>query len=72
LAGRDANSAPVARSSQTPAFLPIRVAEENDERIEIVLRGDRRVRLRGPVDRAALAEVVAALEGLPSRLESVR
>jgi hypothetical protein len=52
--------------------VPVRVAEENNGGMEIVLRGDRRVRLHGPVDRTALAEVVAALEGLPSRLESVR
>lgn len=72
LAERDARSPAVATPVQTPAFVPIHVAEENGERIEIVLRGDRRVRLCGPVDRAALAEIVAALEGLPSRLESVR
>ena len=64
LAERDANASPVARSSQTPAFVPIHVAEETIGGIEIVLRGDRRVRLHGPVDRAALAEVVAALESV--------
>ena len=64
LAVRDARSPAVATPVQTPAFVPIHVAEENNGGIEIVLRGDRRVRLRGSVDRAALAEVVAALESV--------
>jgi hypothetical protein len=33
--------------------------------VEIVLSSGRRVCVRGPVDRAALAAVVAVLEGLP-------
>ena len=32
--------------------------------IEIALAGGHRLRLRGPVDRAALAAVVAVLEGV--------
>jgi hypothetical protein len=37
--------------------------------MEIVLAGGHRIRLHGPVDRAALAEVVATLEGQPSKVE---
>jgi hypothetical protein len=40
--------------------------------MEIVLAGGRCIRVRPPVDRAALVEIVAALEGLPSALESVQ
>lgn len=64
LAQRDAASAPMSRSPSTPAFVPVQVAEERGEPIEIVLRGDRRIRLYGEVDRAALADVVAALESV--------
>lgn len=52
-----------------PAFVPVRVAEEIAVRsagpIEIVLTGGRRVHVTAPVDRAALADVLAVLEGQP-------
>ena len=70
LAGGDAAWTP--RCTSTPAFVPVHVAQENSPEMEIVLRGDRRIRLCGAVDRAALAEVVAALEGMPSRQQSVQ
>jgi hypothetical protein len=41
-------------------------------RMEIILAGGRRIRLRGPVDRSALAEVVAALEDQPSTLSAAK
>ena len=70
LVARDAASSPTGAS--TPAFLPLRLAEGRTVAqsgdggvMEIVLAGGRRIRLRGPVDRAALAEVVAALEPAP-------
>ncbi len=46
-----------------PAFLPIRLADAGS-RMEIVLASGHRIRLRPPVDRAALADVVAALQSL--------
>jgi transposase len=52
-----------------PAFVPVRVTEETASkasgRIEIVLSAGRRVQVIGPVDRAALADVLAVLEGQP-------
>ena len=50
------------------AFVPVRVVAEEaarveDGRIEIVLPGGRQVRISGRVDRQALAEVLAVLEG---------
>ena len=53
--------------------MPVRIAgpsapaESNqpDGQIEIVLSGDRRVRVIGPVDRRALADVLALLEAPP-------
>ena len=70
LAGRDAVM-PTERGSApaTPAFLPIRLAEAMSSSMEIVLAGGRCIRLRGPVDRLVLSEVVAALE---STLETVK
>jgi transposase len=63
LAQRDANSSPI--SSETPAaFVPVHIAGESNSAMEIVLRGERRIRICGPVDRSALAEVVAALESV--------
>lgn len=47
------------------AFLPVRLAQALTSRIDIGLAGGHRIRLRGPVDRAALAAVVAVLEGVP-------
>jgi transposase-like protein len=51
----------------TPSvFVPVRVTEQAPStasgRIEIVLGGGRRVQVAGPVDRQALADVVAVLE----------
>ena len=47
------------------AFMPVRVTEEAPAlaggRIEIVLPGDRRVHVAAPVDRRALADVLAVL-----------
>jgi hypothetical protein len=56
------------RPSTQAAFVPVRVAEElrpESAHIEIVLSGGRRVHVTAPVDRLALAEVLAVLEGLP-------
>ena len=55
--------------SRRPAFVPVRVSSQGvsgtEGQIEIVLSGDRRVRVSGPVDRETLAEVLAVLEGRP-------
>ena len=51
-----------------PAFVPVRVAEEartDAARIEIELSGGRRVHVTPPVDRQALTDVLAVLEGRP-------
>ena len=64
LAGPDGRSSAGACTSDGPAFVPVRVAEEAHASIEIVLGGERRIRLCGPVDRATLAEVVAAVESV--------
>ena len=50
------------------AFVPVTVVAEETQRaeggrIEIVLSGERRVRVVGPVDRQMLSDVVAVLEG---------
>ena len=80
LAERDA-AMPVDRGSTpaTPAFVPVRLAEWKalppqamSSPLEIVLAGGRCIRLAGPVDRSVLREVVAALEALPTTLESVK
>jgi transposase-like protein len=65
LAGRDG----AAGSEQGPApappmFLPVRIAGAATGRMEVVLGRGRRIRLRGPVDRMALAEVVRTLESI--------
>jgi len=66
LAERDEASS--RQRASPPAFVPVHVSPEIHSCIEIVLapgapgRGGRRIRLRGPVDRAALMEVLAALE----------
>ena len=56
-----------AGPTPAPAFVPVRVAEEIAMRpagpIEIVLSGGRRVHVTAPVDREALADVLAVLEG---------
>ena len=51
-----------------PAFVPVCVAEQarpDAAGIEIVLSGGRRVHVTAPVDRQALADVVAVLEARP-------
>lgn len=58
LARRDAEKASMS-------FVPVRVSEDAPEHagpIEIVLSGGRVVRLRGPVDRQVLADVLAVME----------
>jgi len=60
LARRDAGDPPTR-------FVPVRVVEPegvtSDAPLEIVLVGGHRVRVRGPVDRHALAEVLVVLTG---------
>lgn len=52
-----------------PTLVPVRVSASEavsaESSIEIVLSGDRRIRLRGRVDRQMLADVLAALEAPP-------
>lgn len=60
--GQDSGAAPV------PTFVPVRVEEQSTAspaggRIEIVLPGGRRVHVTAPVDRQALADVLAVLAG---------
>lgn len=49
------------------AFVPVRVTEDEPAgrhgAIEIVLAGDRRIRVSGRVDRQILADVLAVMEG---------
>ncbi len=58
-----------AASASEAAFVPVHVAQELAAqpagRIEIELSGGRRVHLTAPVDRAALADVLAVLEARP-------
>ena len=54
------------RDAAAPPFVPVHVTAESSTgvspgRIEIVLAGDRRVHVVGPVDRQALADVLAVL-----------
>jgi hypothetical protein len=67
LADGNAAAASMARRRSAPAFVPVHVAAESSAGMEIVLRGDRRIRVCGPVDPAALVDVVSALESLPFR-----
>lgn len=66
LAQRDA--AKVAATPDgpgAPAFLPIRLTPATGAApMEIVLAGGQCIRLRPPIDRAALMEIVAALESV--------
>jgi len=60
-----------------PAFVPVRISSEQPAavggpaastlpgRIEIVLGNDRRIHVLGPVDRQALADILAVLESRP-------
>ncbi len=54
---------------QGQAFVPVQVSAPEvtgaADSIEIVLPGDRRIRVRGRVDRQALADVLAVLEATP-------
>ena len=57
-----------SRVAAVPAFVPVRVEEQSAAfpaggRIEIALSGGRRVHVTAPVDRQALADVLAVLEG---------
>lgn len=69
--GQRSEAATKARptAKPAPAFLPIQLTDAGG-RVEIVLAGGTRIRLHPPVDRAVLAEVMAALEGRPSSLRS--
>lgn len=59
------------QAAAAPAFVPVRVAEHvgvvraAGGRIEIELSGGMRVHVAAPVDRHALADVLAVLEGRP-------
>jgi hypothetical protein len=56
------------RPSAQAAFVPVRVTDEvrvDAARIEIVLSVGRRIHVAAPVDRQALADVLAVLEGQP-------
>jgi transposase-like protein len=58
------------RDRAAPTFVPVRVPAESFTpvsagRIEIVLAGDRRVHVVGPVNRQALADVLAVLTEAP-------
>ena len=82
LAQRDAaqSQAPPPASLPIPKFTPVQVTPDplpgahsphlpvaGGSELEIVLAGERRLRLRGPVDRELLADVVRVLEALPVR-----
>ena len=71
LARRDAGAnSDAGGAGGGPVFVPVHVAPEEGMAMEVVLRGERRIRLGGAVDAAVLAEVVAALESVPVRPES--
>jgi hypothetical protein len=63
LGCRPAASDPGADGA-VPTLLPVRLTHAPRSRIEVVLTGGTRIRLVGPVDGAALAEVLAAMQGL--------
>ena len=72
LARRDAE-----QPSPPATFVPVTVAARTpastgEGRIEIILPGDRRVRVVGPVDRQRLADVLAVLEDQAGRREEAR
>src|SRR5207249_4109659 len=70
-AGRKVRSRRPASIATRPgqAFVPVRVSAQEvggtDGQIEMALSGYRRVRVSGPVNREALAEVLAVLEARP-------
>ena len=56
------------RDAAAPTFVPVEVTEASPKtagRIEIILAGDQRVQVVGPVDRQALADVLAVLVSAP-------
>jgi hypothetical protein len=57
------------QAAVAPAFVPVRIEEQvscsGDGSIEIELPGGRRVHVGAPVDRQALTDVLAVLEGRP-------
>jgi transposase len=67
----------VARRAKRPSFVPVELAASSadqadqqlgrqaDGRIEIVLSGGRQIHVAAPVNRQALADVLAVLEGRP-------
>jgi hypothetical protein len=65
---------PKTNKAAGPAFVPVRLSPGGGlgataaGRIEIALATGHRIRLRGPVDREALAEVVAVLIGSQASL----
>jgi hypothetical protein len=68
VARREAEQEQRKRPSGQAAFVPVRVTDEvrvDPGRIEIVLSGGHRVHVAAPVDRQALADVLAVLEGQP-------
>jgi len=69
----DAEQEQRKRPSAPAAFVPVRVTQDvrgDAGRIEIVLRGGRRIHVVAPVDRQALADVLAVLAAAsPERLE---
>jgi transposase-like protein len=66
---REAEQEQCERPSTQAAFVPVTVAPDiaaqPHGRIEIELSGGRRVHVTAPVDRQALADVLAVLEGRP-------
>jgi transposase len=70
LPQRDATrSEPASSTSPVPAFVPVHLAEAMGSSLDIVLTGDCCIRLHGPVDRAALVEVVAVLDVIERPME---
>ena len=74
MARREAEREQRKRPSAQAAFVPVRVAveapPESPGHIEIVLSNGRRVHVVAPVDRQALADVLAVLAAAsPERLE---
>ncbi len=66
---RKGGQPPTRLASASPAFVPVRVSSEalpaDGSPIAIVLPNGRCIRVRGPVDRQTLADVVASLEHRP-------
>jgi hypothetical protein len=64
LKTRDARKSRITppRPTQTPVFVPIRLAEQNAPRLEVVLRCGTTLRVPAGCDRDTLALVLALLE----------